>query len=108
MGKNTKFFLQQSDGWESDASQTTPIAPAVVAPTVLPMQSSTGNAVHRFGKRIIRQRHNTGASTFRSRLLLKHGSYNITGKNIPQRRVRLVSDLWNTLIDLKWRFILIL
>jgi potassium inwardly-rectifying channel subfamily J len=112
MGKNAKFFIQQSDGWESDASQTTPIAPAIVIPTTLPINNNNnnnnnnGNAVHRFGKRIIR--HNTGTSTFRSRLLLKHGSYNITGKNIPQRRVRLVSDLWNTLIDLKWRFILIL
>ena len=97
MGKDAKFYMESSDS-------TAPIAPAV---SPLPSVPKTSNAVHRFGKRIIRQRHNS-AQTYRSRLLLKHGSYNITGKNIPQRRVRLVSDLWNTLIDLKWRFILIL
>lgn len=109
MGKDTKFFIQPG-GWESDASQSAPLSPAAIptAPIGNANVNTNGNAVHRFGKRIIRQGHHTGTSTFRSRLLLKHGTYNITGKNIPQRRVRLVSDLWNTLIDLKWRFILIL
>ncbi|XP_055331722.1 G protein-activated inward rectifier potassium channel 3-like [Paramacrobiotus metropolitanus] len=111
MGRNAKFFTQ-SDGWESD-SQSTPIAHAALTPhpattSINGSMGNSGNAVYRFGKRVIGQRHNSGTSTFRSRLLLKHGTYNITGKNIPQRRVRLVSDLWNTLIDLKWRFILIL
>ncbi|GAU93129.1 hypothetical protein RvY_05115 [Ramazzottius varieornatus] len=105
MAPDAKFFIGKTTnsyagGSLSQSTETVPAAAPVVSNT-------NGNAVHRFGKRIIRERQN-GTSTFRSRLLLKHGSYNITGKNIPQRRYRLVSDLWNTLIDLKWRFILIL
>ncbi|OQV12522.1 Inward rectifier potassium channel irk-1 [Hypsibius exemplaris] len=113
MGKDPKFYIQPDHGWESDASHSTPIVSGAekdtaTPPVLVPLNNNNnnGSAMHRFGKRIVnRQRHNT---TFRSRLLLKHGTYNITGKNIPQRRVRLVSDLWNTLIDLQWRFILIL
>ena len=105
MAQDAKFFIGRTtdgyaDGPISQSTEDVPSAPPIAV-------NANGSAVHRFGKRIIRERQN-GTSTFRSRLLLKHGSYNITGKNIPQRRVRLVSDLWNTLIDLKWRFILIL
>ncbi|XP_055331427.1 ATP-sensitive inward rectifier potassium channel 12-like isoform X2 [Paramacrobiotus metropolitanus] len=51
---------------------------------------------------IVRQK-----ATNRSRLLLKSGMYNIVGKNIPRLRERYFSDFWNTMIDLKWKYVLL-
>ncbi|GAU92091.1 hypothetical protein RvY_04220-2 [Ramazzottius varieornatus] len=47
------------------------------------------------------------AENFRSRLLLKTGLYNILGKHIPDRRMRFFTDFWNTLVDLKWAYVLL-
>ena len=74
MGKNAKFFVSSTETFP-DSENKTPIV------TTTSSRVSSGNVVHRFGKRIIRQRQNAEAS-FRSRLLLKHGTYNITGEKL--------------------------
>ncbi|CAF0811779.1 unnamed protein product [Brachionus calyciflorus] len=42
------------------------------------------------------------------RLIRKNGEANIVRKNIKSRHLKYISDLFNTIVDMKWRFILLI
>lgn len=43
---------------------------------------------------------------FFERLIRKNGDTNILRKNIPSHHLKYMSDLFNTIVDMKWRYIL--
>ncbi|RUS84191.1 hypothetical protein EGW08_008031 [Elysia chlorotica] len=58
----------------------------------------------------IRQRRNTAhfSKRMRRRLVYKNGEVNITQTNIRKRRRRYLADIFTTLVDIKWRYNLML
>jgi potassium inwardly-rectifying channel subfamily J len=81
-------------------------SPVIVTPTWIDhtgnfssKSSSTRRSKHRNG--------GTGRAKLRRRVVLKSGECNVLHSRVAQRRLRYIQDIFTTLVDIKWRWTLL-
>ncbi|XP_065353714.1 G protein-activated inward rectifier potassium channel 3-like isoform X1 [Cloeon dipterum] len=106
LGDNDSQPIQENT-WPSGNNLKT--RPSILRPWSTPNLPGTRHSVSRaLSARVqLRVRHRSGSRKPRKRVVFKNGECNVLQTNISKRRLRYLQDIFTTLVDVQWRWTLL-